>query len=213
MAEQSSKTKTGNETVGGGKTGTGAGHADTGAVHTGAGSTGMGTGMGSSGAGSTGTGGAGSTSQMMGGLRDKVASAADAQKNRAADGLGSIADVARRTSDELRGESEMLASWVNVASDQLRLMADRLRDRRPGELADDLTRFARERPAMFLGGAFLLGLGVARLLKSSAPPAWDQGDGNGRQTARDREFDVASANAPSSSGQPGGTWTPSTGAY
>jgi hypothetical protein len=163
----------------------------------------------------TGTSGAAGTgnaagSQPTGDLREKVASAADAQKNRAADGLGGIADVARHTSEELRGQSEMLASWVNVASDQLRLLADRLRDRRPGELADDLTRFARERPAMFLGGAFLLGLGVARLLKSSPTHGWD--DRAGRGAAHDQEFDMPSVSAPSS-GQPAGTWTPSAGAY
>jgi hypothetical protein len=114
----------------------------------------------------------------MGELRQKVASAADAQKNRAAEGLGDIADVAQQTSEELRGQNETLASWVNAASDQLRHMADRLRDRPAAELADDLTRFARERPALFLGAAFLLGLGVARLVKSSPLHAWQGGDGD-----------------------------------
>ena len=54
-------------------------------------------------------------------------------------------------------------------------MADRLRDRPAAELVDDLSRFARERPAVFIGGAFLLGLGVARLLKSSPHRAWQGG--------------------------------------
>jgi hypothetical protein len=134
--------------------------------------------------GTTGAGaGAGSPQQTMGELKQKVASAADAQKNRAAEGLGGIADVARQTGEELRGQNETLASWVNAASDQLRHMADRLRDRPAAELADDLTRFARERPALFLGGAFLLGLGVARLLKSSPQHAWQGGNGNSGRTA------------------------------
>jgi hypothetical protein len=120
-------------------------------------------------------GGINSPQETMGELRQKVASAADTQKNRAAEGLGGIADVARQTGEELRGQNETLASWVNAASDQLRHMADRLRDRPAAEFAEDLTRFARERPAVFLGGAFLLGLGVARLLKSSPPHAWQGG--------------------------------------
>ena len=127
-------------------------------------------------AGPTGADATSTPQQTMGELRQKVASAADAQKNRAAEGLGDIAEVAQQTSEDLRGQNETLASWVNAASDQLRHMADRLRDRPAAELADDLTRFARERPALFLGGAFLLGLGVARLLKSSPQHAWQGGD-------------------------------------
>ena len=35
-------------------------------------------------------------------------------------------------------------------------------------MLDDLNSFARRRPAVFIGGAFLVGLGLARFLKSSA---------------------------------------------
>ena len=100
-------------------------------------------------------------------IKSAAASAADSTKDRAVAGLGAVADVAANASQELRGQSDLLASWVNMASDQLRGMADRLRERRPGELADDLARFARERPALFVGGAFLIGLGLARVLKSA----------------------------------------------
>jgi hypothetical protein len=156
------------------------------------------------------TGGTSSSPQTIGELRQKVADAADAQKNRAADGLGGIADVARNTSEDLRGQNETLASWVNAASDQLRQMADRLRDRPATELAEELTRFARERPAVFLGGAFLLGLGVARLLKSSPQRAWEGAYGASRyQPVGYPE----SGMRPTGEGRPGGAWTPSTGAY
>ena len=151
-----------------------------------------------------------SSPQTMGELRQKVADAADAQKNRAADGLGGIADVARQTSEDLRGQNETLASWVNAASDQLRQMADRLRDRPATELAEELTRFARERPAVFLGGAFLLGLGVARLLKSSPQRAWDGAYGaSGYQPVSHPE----SAMRPTGEARPGGGWAPGSGAY
>jgi hypothetical protein len=109
-------------------------------------------------------------------IKSAAASAADSTKERAVAGLGAVADVAANAGEELRGQSDLLASWVNMASDQLRGMADRLRERQPGELADDLARFARERPALFVGGAFLIGLGLARVLKSA--PA-----GSARQSA------------------------------
>lgn len=108
-------------------------------------------------------------------FRERVESAADAQKQRAADGLGSAAAAARDTSNRLRGESEFVASWVSAAGDQLQALADRLRDRKPGELIDELSQFARERPGVFLGGAFVLGLGVARLLKSTPNNGADHG--------------------------------------
>jgi hypothetical protein len=153
---------------------------------------------------------AGSSPQPMGELRQKVADVADAQKNRAADGLGGIAEVARQTGEDLRSQNEALASWVNAASDQLRHMADRLRDRPAAELADEIARFARERPALFLGGAFLLGLGVARLLKSSPHRAWDGGYGAGRYQPVGYPESTMRA---SGEGRPGGTWAPSSGAY
>lgn len=173
-------------------------------------------GAGASGSGATGstgaTGGAGSSkSDLRQKVASTVASAADTQKNRAADGLGGIADVARQTGEELRGQNEMLASWVNAASDQLRHLADRLRERPAAELADDLTRFARERPAVFLGGAFLLGLGVARLLKSSPERALG---GNGHRGMHgEGSYQESGLGASARDLSTGGTWAPSSGAY
>jgi len=142
-----------------------------------------------------------------------VASAADTQKNRAADGLGNIADVARQTGEELRGQNEMLASWVNAASDQLRSIADRLRDRPAADLADDLASFARQRPALFIGGAFLLGLGVARLLKASP----DRGYGNrgyGYSGMREyREAGMGGTVSGTGEGRSSGAWARDSGVY
>lgn len=105
-----------------------------------------------------------------GDLRDRVAAAAEAQKNRAADGLGSVGDSVRQAGDHLRGSSAFVASWVNAVGDHLVTMADGLRDKEPGELMDDVTAFARRQPALFLGGAFLLGVGVAQVLRAGGGP-------------------------------------------
>lgn len=105
-----------------------------------------------------------------GDLRDRVAAAAEAQKNRAAEGLGSVGDSVRQAGDQLRGSSAFVASWVNAVGDHLVTIADGLRDKEPGELMDDVTAFARRQPALFLGGAFLLGVGVAQVLKAGGGP-------------------------------------------
>ncbi len=115
------------------------------------------------------------TSGVLGGIQQKVASQVDAQKNRAADGLGGIADVFRSASDQLRNENETLASYVDQASDQMRRFANQIRQRGVADMMNDVGQFARRRPALFIGGAFLAGLGLARVLKSTA----DLGDAGG----------------------------------
>ncbi len=103
-------------------------------------------------------------------LRDRVAAAASAQKDRAADRLDSMADTARLASDQLRASSNLVASWIDAAGSQLLHVADGLRDKEPGELLDEVTALARRRPALFLGGAFLLGVGVAQLVRNGTVP-------------------------------------------
>ena len=105
---------------------------------------------------------------FIGGIKQNVTSRVDEQKNRAADGLGGIANVIRNAGNELRTENEALASYVDAASDQLRRFADQIREKGVADMLDDVHSFARRRPALFVGGAFLVGLGIARFLKSSA---------------------------------------------
>jgi hypothetical protein len=105
---------------------------------------------------------------LLGGIKQNVTSRVDEQKNRAADGLGGIANVFRNAGNELRTENEALASYVDMASDQLRRFADQIREKGVADMMDDVHNFARRRPGLFIGGAFLIGLGIARFLKSSA---------------------------------------------
>jgi hypothetical protein len=116
----------------------------------------------------TGNGGATGDPSVLGGIQQRVTSRVDEQKNRAADGLGGIADVFRNASNELRSDNETLASYVDMAGDQMRRLADHIRQRGVADMIDDVHAFARRRPALFIGGAFLVGLGVARFVKSSA---------------------------------------------
>ena len=105
---------------------------------------------------------------LLDGIQQRVTSRVDEQKNRAADGLGGIADVFRTAGNELRNENDTIAEYVDMASDQLRRFADTIRQRGVADMFDDLSRFAQRRPALFVGGAFVVGIGLARFLKSSA---------------------------------------------
>jgi hypothetical protein len=87
---------------------------------------------------------------VLGGIQQRVTSRVDEQKNRAADGLGGIADVFRSAGNELRNENETLASYVDTASDQLKRFADNIRQRGVADILDDVHAFARRRPALFM---------------------------------------------------------------
>jgi hypothetical protein len=148
-----------------------------------------------------GANGENASSGLLGGIQQRVTSRVDEQKNRAADGLGGIADVIRNASNELRNENETLAGYVDQASDQMRRIADQIRERGVGDMMDDVSRFARRRPALFIGGAFLVGIGIARFLKSSAAQRDD------RDYARFSSVDpmTAGTGSPSYSGDLGET--------
>ena len=100
-------------------------------------------------------------------VRGQVSSTVNAQKNRAAAGLGGVADAIRHAGDELRSENESLALYIDRASDQLRQLANQIREKGAEDIAADVAEFARRRPAVFIGGAFIIGLGLARFLKST----------------------------------------------
>lgn len=105
---------------------------------------------------------------LLGGIQQRVTSRVDEQKNRAADGLGGIADVFRNAGNELRNENETIAQYVDMASDQMKKFADHIRTRGVSDMLDDVNQFARRSPVLFIGGAFIVGLGLARFLKASA---------------------------------------------
>lgn len=142
------------------------------------GETGLGSGLGSS-TGGFGTGDvlgdSGSTAPrsfpraagVMDQVKQQASTRVNEQKARAAEGLGSVASAIRQASEQLRSENQTLAEYSDKAVDQIQLFADRIRDKEPAEMLRDLEQFARRNPAAFVGSAFLLGLGLARFLKST----------------------------------------------
>ena len=151
--------------------------------------------------GSSNSGAGFDTRGVLGGIQQRVTSRVDEQKNRAADGLGGIADVIRSAGNELRSENEALASYVDMAGDQTRRLADNIRQRGVADMMDDVAVFARRRPALFIGGAFLVGLGIARFLKSSA----DRGDNRSYRDFSSVDPMTAGTGNPSYSGDLGET--------
>jgi hypothetical protein len=102
------------------------------------------------------------------------------QKETATGVLEQVADALRMTGDQLRTtRQDKVARYALQASDQIRGISESIRDAEPRDLLRRVEDVARREPALFLGGAFVLGLLGARFLKSS-----DRSADTGRERPR-----------------------------
>jgi hypothetical protein len=112
---------------------------------------------------------AGTAHGMMDRVRERATAQLSSQKDRATDGLGSVAQAVRQSTQHLRdSKHESIAQYVDKAADQIDKWSNELRNRDVNELVNDVQRFARQQPALFVGSAFALGVIGARFLKSSS---------------------------------------------
>lgn len=92
------------------------------------------------------------------------------QKEHVTNQLDHVARALRKTGNNLREEEQKnVARYADDAAGQVERFSGYLRDRQPEDLLYETEQFARREPALFLGGAFALGLIGARFLKSSNP--------------------------------------------
>lgn len=115
--------------------------------------------------------------------KEMTASRANEQKDNAADSLGTIARAVGNVGDKLRDQNPTIAHYADMASDRIDQLAGQISSRDVTDLLDDVEEYARRNPAVFLGGAFALGLIGARFLKSSQPSS---SDGSRRESMRYR---------------------------
>jgi len=108
--------------------------------------------------------------QVIDQARQQVSSRFAGQKDRAAEGLTSVAHALRQTSQQLREQDQQtVTGYIESAASQVDRVSNYLKQNDLGGLIDDVEQFARRQPALFLGGTFVLGLLGARFLKSSRP--------------------------------------------
>jgi len=108
------------------------------------------------------------------------------QVNSAADRLASMADTFRTVSQQSRENGqEMPAEFANRAGTQVERVANYLREKDVDDLIGDAEGYARRQPALFLGGAFALGLLAARFFKSSSDRARAKRGSGSSRTGRE----------------------------
>ena len=94
-------------------------------------------------------------------------STVDTRMADAADDIDSVADAVRKTSHEIGNENEMVGRYGERIAEQLDGISSYLNEKGVEDVLTDLQDFARRQPAVFLGGAFMLGMVVGRFVRSS----------------------------------------------
>ena len=92
----------------------------------------------------------------------------ETQLDRATDSLGGLTAALRQTGDQFKGQNiPFVPDYAEQFAGQLDRVSAYLKDNDVEQLARDAESFARRNPALFIGGAFLLGIGIARFIKAS----------------------------------------------
>ena len=110
------------------------------------------------------------TKQVMDQAQEKAKSALTDQKSQAAEGLGSVAEAIRQTGENLRQQDQgtFVAQYADKMADQVERFSNQLRDKDVEQLFSEAQDLARRQPGIFIGGAFALGVFLARFIKSSS---------------------------------------------
>src|SRR3712207_4257716 len=95
------------------------------------------------------------------------------QKHNAAQRMTPVQAALRETGQQLRNQGQgPVAEYADKAADQIERFAGYLRENDVDTLLNDARGFARNNPAVFLGGAAALGFIATRFLKSSSEEAY-----------------------------------------
>lgn len=107
--------------------------------------------------------------QVVDQAKQQATSQLASRKDQAVDSLGTVAQAFRQTGEHLRqNDQHGIAQYADKAAERVEQFTDQLRGKDVQTIVRDVERYARQQPALFLGGAFVLGLLGARFLKSTA---------------------------------------------
>jgi ElaB/YqjD/DUF883 family membrane-anchored ribosome-binding protein len=114
----------------------------------------------------------------------RVESGLSRGKGQAAETLNTVAQALITSGQQLRErKQDNVSRYVDQVADRVQRVSNYLQNTDVSEIIDSTEEFARRRPALFLGGAFALGLIGARFLKSSRRGAAGAGQAGTREAA------------------------------
>ena len=127
-------------------------------------------------------------------VREEATRHADSAKSGVADGVSDVASALRKAADEMRDGSPQERTFGQIAN-SLADVSDSIRGKDLGEMASEVSSFAKRNPMLFIGGIALAGFAVTRFATASGRR------GDHPQTKINNPTSVgrsASANRPSS---------------
>ena len=125
--------------------------------------------------------------QVVGQVQQQATARLSGQVGRAAEGLSSLSQAMRSTGGQLREQDQATgAAYAEWLAGQAERAAGYLQGKDLDRLVEDVEGFARRQPALFVGGAFAVGLLAARFLKSSGQ------SGSGRTGRGQATYETAS---------------------
>lgn len=116
------------------------------------------------------------TGEIISQVQQQAVSRLDQQKDHAAGGLSAVAESLRETGQQLRDKdqgvvAQYASQYTEAAAGQVEKVSGYLQGRDVNQLISEVEDFARREPAIFVAGAFLLGLASARFLRVPAASA------------------------------------------
>lgn len=112
-------------------------------------------------------------------VKEQAGARLDHYKDSAADQLENLAQNAQTAAQHMQDQDSLgLSRYVGDVARQMTGLADNLRNKNAEQLLHEAGRLARDNPLLFLAGSIVLGLGLSRLLKASAPSASSAPRGN-----------------------------------
>lgn len=110
--------------------------------------------------------------EVVGEVKQQAAARLSDQIGHAAESMGKASDALQQAGKQLREQDQApIAQYADQAAHQVQRASDYLHGKDLDQLVAEAERVGRQQPALFIGGAFALGLLAARFLKSSAPDA------------------------------------------
>lgn len=142
------------------------------------------------------------------GLAEQARGAAETGKERLVEGATGVAQALRHASEGLRADDQAtVGDYTDALASKVDGVARFLQSRDLPTMAKEVKEFARRQPALFLGGAFTLGIVAARFLKSS-------GDPRGPSTSASSRVRSSPSHRPEQAlAEPAGDYGPAPGDY
>jgi uncharacterized protein YoxC len=106
----------------------------------------------------------------------KIEHAMDGQRATGADYLQNVAGLVHQAADVFDREVPQASRYIHQAAKQIDTVAEAVRTKNMREAVQDVQDFARRQPAIFFGGALLMGFAAVRVFKTTAPKPNDDSE-------------------------------------